>query len=57
MAPAAASLLFLVGLAAITAGAWLITPAAGLIVGGLFLVLGAWFARKGLEGGPARPSD
>ncbi len=57
MATAAASLCFLVGLAAITAGAWILSPPAGLIVGGTFAVLGAWLVRKGIPDGPPRATD
>jgi hypothetical protein len=56
MATAAATLFFLVGLAAITVGTWLYSPPAGLIVGGTFAVLGAWYVRKGMDGSP-RASD
>ena len=52
MATAAATLCFLVGLAAITAGAWMIAPPAGLIVGGMFAVFGAVLVRKDLGGSP-----
>ena len=54
MATALATLCFLVGLVAVTAGAWLIAPAAGLITGGAFCALVGWYVSKGLDG-PARP--
>lgn len=56
MATALASLFFLVGLVAITAGAWLWTPAAGLIVGGTFAVLCSVLLRRGLDGSPRPPA-
>jgi hypothetical protein len=56
MATTAATLCFLVGLAAITVGAWWLSPSAGLIVGGTIAVVAAWFVRKGLDG-PARSTD
>jgi len=39
MADAAAALAFLVGLAAIVAGVWMLSPAVSLIVGGILVVL------------------
>lgn len=49
---AVASVVFIVGLAAIAAGAWLIAPAAGLIVAGALAVVTvvAWVAGAGEEG-------
>jgi len=55
MAATAATLFFLVGLAAITLGAWLIAPPAGLIVGGAFAAVAAWYVRKGSDGPPRAP--
>jgi ABC-type enterochelin transport system permease subunit len=54
MAGTIASVVFVAGLVAITIGAWWISPAAGLIVGGVLAVIASWLARKG--DGPTRPS-
>ena len=42
-----AALVFLVGLALLTAGAWLIYDPAAYIVPGLALMMGAWFYERG----------
>jgi len=53
--PWIASFVFLVGLVAITVGAWGIAPEAGLIVGGFFAVVVSTLLRRGI-GGPTRPT-
>ncbi len=47
MAPAVASACFILGLAAVTLGVWLIFPAAGLIVGGILIAAVSVFFVRG----------